>query len=329
MMNYAIQNNLYHHEYVVNYTNASFLVNPDFTIKDGVFSGLTEKDGVSAITWHMGLPERRDVTRRDPTLQDPNCVFQILKRQVARYDIKTVCSITGTPEDTYKKICELYCSTGQPGKAGNLLYAMGITQHTYGVQNVRATAMLQLLLGNIGIAGGGVNAQRGESNVQGSTDMAMLYHYLPGYMPMIEAKTHPTLKDYQATTPKGGYWTNRPKFMVSMLKAWFGDKATAENDFGYNWLPKLDGKDHSHMAIFQDMAAGKVKGFFAWGQTRRSAGLLPYTAKRPWKTWNGWWVLIYSKLRLFPSGNVLASTLPTSKQIFLCRCFFPMKKRVL
>jgi formate dehydrogenase major subunit len=273
MMNYAIQNNLYHHEYVVNYTNASFLVSPDFTIKDGVFSGLTEKDGVfsyNIATWDY--QKDGDVTKKDPTLQDPNCVFQILKRQVARFDIKTVCSITGTPEDIYKKICDLYCASGQPGKAGNLLYAMGITQHTYGVQNVRATAMLQLLLGNMGIAGGGVNAQRGESNVQGSTDMAMLYHYLPGYLPMIDAKPHPNLAAYQATTPKGGYWTNRPKFMVSMLKAWFGDKATAENEFGYQWLPKLDGKEHSHMAIFQDMAAGKIKGFFAWGQNPAVGG---------------------------------------------------------
>lgn len=281
MMNYAIQNNLYHHEYVVNYTNASFLVNPDFTIKDGVFSGLTEKDGVfsyNMTTWDY--QKDGDVTRKDPTLQDPNCVFQILKRHVARYDIKTVCSITGASEDLYKKACDLYCASGQPGKAGNLLYAMGITQHTYGVQNVRATAMLQLLLGNIGIAGGGVNAQRGESNVQGSTDMAMLYHYLPGYLPMIDAKPHPTLKDYQATTPKGGYWTNRPKFMVSMLKAWFGDKATAENDFGYNWLPKMDGKEHSHMAIFQDMAAGKIKGFFAWGQNPAVGGPSAISGKK-------------------------------------------------
>lgn len=273
MMKYAIDNNLYHREYVANYTNASYLVSPEYGFSDGVFTGLTEKDGAfSYDTKSWQYQTNGDAVRRDPSLQDPNCVFQILKRHISRYDIKTVCSITGTPENLYKKVCELYCSTGQPGKAGNLLYAMGITQHTYGSQNVRATAMLQLLLGNIGIAGGGVNAQRGESNVQGSTDMAMLYHLLPGYLPMPVAKTHSTLKDYQATTPKSGYWTNRPKFMVSMLKAWFGDKATAENDFCYDWVPKLDGKDHSHMAIFQDMAAGKIKGFFAWGQNPAVGG---------------------------------------------------------
>jgi len=135
--------------------------------------------------------------------------------------------------------------------------------------------MLQLLLGNIGIAGGGVNAQRGESNVQGSTDQAMLFHLLPGYNPMFDATVHPTLKDYiEKATPKTSFWSNRPKFIISMLKAWFGDKATKENDFCYDWVPKLDGKDHSHMSIFNDMAAGKIKGFFAWGQNPAVGGPL-------------------------------------------------------
>lgn len=268
IMNYAIQNKLYHHEYVVNYTNASYLVNPGFKFEDGLFSGFTLKDdkpSYNTETWQY--QKEGDSVKKDPTLQHPNCVFQILKRHLARYDIQTVSKITGTPEDVYRKICETYCSTGQPGKAGNIVYAMGITQHTYGAQNVRAIAMLQLLLGNIGIAGGGVNAQRGESNVQGSTDLAMLYHLLPGYLGMPQAGSHPKLQDYlDKETPKSGYWSNKPKFFVSMLKAWYGDKATAENDFCYDWLPKLDGKDHSHMAIFEAMAEGKVKGFFAWGQ---------------------------------------------------------------
>ena len=149
---------------------------------------------------------------------------------------------------------------------------MGITQHTYGSQNVRATAMLQLLLGNIGIAGGGVNAQRGESNVQGSTDQAMLYHLLPGYNPAFNV-AHPTLKDYiEKETPKTSFWSNRPKFIISMLKAWFGDKATKENDWGFDWVPKHTGRDHSHQAIFQEMAEGKIKGYFAWGQNPAVGG---------------------------------------------------------
>lgn len=272
IMNYAIQNNLYHREYVLNYTNASYLVSPEFAFNEGVFSGLTEK-GYDTKTWQY--QKDGDAVKKDPSLQDPNCVFQIIKRHVSRYDISTVCKITGTPEDTYKKVCELYSSTGRAGKAGNLIYAMGITQHSYGSQNVRATAMLQLLLGNIGIAGGGVNAQRGESNVQGSTDQAMLFHLLPGYNPMFDATVHPTLKDYiEKATPKTSFWSNRPKFIISMLKAWFGDKATKENDFCYDWVPKLDGKDHSHMSIFNDMAAGKIKGFFAWGQNPAVGGPL-------------------------------------------------------
>jgi len=282
IMNYAIENNLYFHDYVVNYTNASYLVNPEYNFADGVFSGLTEKDGkFSYDTKSWQYQTDGDNVRKDPTLQDPLCVFQILKKHVSRYDIKTVCSITGTPEDTYRKICELYCSTGKPDKAGNLIYAMGITQHSYGGQNVRATAMLQLLLGNIGIAGGGVNAQRGESNVQGSTDQGMLYNYYPGYLNSANAAIHPTLKDYlEKETPKTSYWSNKPKFFISMLKAWYGEKATKENDFCYDYLPKHTGKDHSHMAIFQAMLEGKIKGFFAWGQNPAVGGPLASVARK-------------------------------------------------
>lgn len=276
IMNYAIQNNLYHHEYVVNYTNASYLISPEYGFADGLFSGLEEKDGILAYdSKKWGYQKEGENIKKDPTLQDPQCVFQILKRHVSRYDLKTVSQVTGTPEDVLREVCATYCATGKPGKAGNLIYAMGITQHSYGGQNVRAIAMLQLLLGNIGIAGGGVNAQRGESNVQGSTDLAMLFHLIPGYLKCPIAPKHPTLKDYiEVETPKTGYWSNTPKFLISMLKAWYGDKATKENDFCYDWLPKLDGKDHSHMAIFEKMAEGKIKGFLAWGQNPAVGGPL-------------------------------------------------------
>ena len=274
IMNYAIENNLYFHDYVANYTNASYLVSPDYALNEGTFSGLAEKDGkFSYDTTSWQYQKDGDNIRKDPSLQDPFCIFQILKKHVARYDIKTVSSITGTPEDVFKKVCDLYCSTGKPDKAGNLIYAMGITQHTYGSQNVRATAMLQLLLGNIGIAGGGVNAQRGESNVQGSSDQGILYHLVTGYMGAPNAAAHTSLKDYiDKETPKTSYWANKPKFFISMLKAWYGAKATKENDFCFDYLPKHDGKDHSHMAIFDAMAAGKVKGYFAWGQNPAVGG---------------------------------------------------------
>jgi len=264
LMNYAIQNNKYHHDYVVHYTNATYLVNPEFSFQDGLFSGFQE-NSYNTETWQYQTDG--NIRKKDYTLQDPNCVFQLLKKHLSRYDIKTVCSITGVEESKYREFCELYCSTGQSGKAGNLIYAMGITQHTYGAQNVRATAMLQLLLGNIGIPGGGVNAQRGESNVQGSTDMGMLFGNLPGYLGMPKAALHPTLPDYvEKETPFAGYWVNKSKFLVSMLKAWYGTEAHKDNEFAYQWLPKLDHQEHSHMKIFQDMNKGVVKGFLTWGQ---------------------------------------------------------------
>lgn len=274
IMNYAIQNGLYFYDYVLNYTNASYLVSPDYALTEGDFSGLTEKDGkFSYNTASWAYQKDGDVIKKDATLQDPLCVFQILKKHVARYDIKTVCRITGTSEETYKKVCDLYCSTGKPDKAGNLIYAMGITQHTYGSQNVRATAMLQLLLGNVGIAGGGVNAQRGESNVQGSTDQGVLFHLLTGYLGAVSATAHTNLAEYLAKeTPKTSFWTNKPKFLVSMLKAWYGAKAVKENDFCFDYIPKHTGGDHSHMAIFEKMAAGSIKGYFAWGQNPAVGG---------------------------------------------------------
>lgn len=279
LMNYAIQNNLYFHDYVVNYTNASYLIDPSFGLpgdNDGVFSGFKPQDGDKPVgydTKSWQYQKNGEEVAKDPTLQNPNCVFQLLKKHLARYDAKTVCNITGCSEDQFIEAAKTYCSTGRPDKAGNLLYAMGITQHSYGAQNVRGTAMLQLLLGNIGIAGGGVNAQRGESNVQGSTDMAMLFHLLPGYLSCPSAPVHPSLQAYlEKETPKTGYWSNKPKFLISQLKAWFGAHATAGNNFCYDWLPKLDGKDHSHITIFETMAQGKIKGFFAWGQNPAVGG---------------------------------------------------------
>ena len=268
MINYVLQNNLYHKDYVVNYTNASYLVNPQFGFQEGLFSGAAEKDGkftYDKATWQY--MQDGETIKKDTTLSDPNCVFQLLKKHVSRYDIKTVCSITGVPEDVYRQVCETFAATGVPNKAGNIIYAMGITQHTYGTQNVRAIAMLQLLLGNIGMAGGGVNAQRGESNVQGSTDLAMLSHQLPGYLGVPNATKHKNLSDYiEKETPADGYWSNKPKFLISLLKAFYGDHATAENDFCFDWLPKVDGKNRTHMGIFQEMEKGNVEGFIVFGQ---------------------------------------------------------------
>ena len=273
MINYVLQNKLYHEFYVREYTNASFLVNKDFktaTELDGVFSGL-EKNKYNRDAWMYQLLPNGE-RKRDMTLQDPHCVFQVLKKHYSRYTIDMVAKITGCDPKVYEQVCKAFGATGAPDKAGTVIYAMGTTQHTYGSQNVRSYSILQLLLGNIGVAGGGVNALRGESNVQGSTDFSMLYNNWPGYNPTPTASMK-TLKDYfdktvpKTADPKSLNWQgNRPKWIVSYLKAMYGDYATAENEYAYNVLPKLDdGKNYSYLALFETMYKGGVEGLFLWG----------------------------------------------------------------
>ena len=280
---------LYNLTYISEYTNLSFLVNPDFRTaaeNDGKFSGFKPGDNPAygtydKSTWTFQKGED-GIVLKDKTLQNPNCVFQLLKKQFARYDADTVCSITGTDKETYLNICETYAhKTGAPGKSGTIMYAMGTTQSTHGTQNIRAYSILQLLLGNIGVAGGGINALRGESNVQGSTDHALLWDILPGYLSP-PAVAQQTLKDhldaklavYATADPKSAsWWLNYPKYYVSLLKSWYGDKATAENDFGYAWLPKpAAGKNYSHIPLFEAMQSGTIKGLLCWGQNPAVGG---------------------------------------------------------
>ncbi len=277
MINYALEHDYIQREYVVNYTNASFIINPDIGFHDGLFSGYDEaKRKYDAATWQYemgadGMP------LRDLTLQHPRCVYQLMKRHFSRYDVDTVCSITGAPREDYLKICRNYTSTWAPDRVGTWLYAMGTTQHTNGTQNIRTYAILQLLLGNVGLAGGGVNALRGESNVQGSTDFGLLFHILPGYNPSplaaeqglaaYNAANTPTSKDPKSAN----WWGNRPKYVVSMLKAWYGDHATAANDFGYDFLPKRDG-DYSHISLFEAMYEGRIQGLILLGQNPAVGG---------------------------------------------------------
>ncbi|MEK9148720.1 MAG: formate dehydrogenase-N subunit alpha, partial [Candidatus Desantisbacteria bacterium] len=279
IINYCLENNLFFRDYVVECTNASYLINPDFKLSEvsGIFSGYNpEKRSYDKATWSYQLDEA-GLPKKDKTLEDPNCVFQLMKRHYGRYDPETTSKITGTPRDVFLKTCETYCATGVPNKAGTIMYAMGATQHTVGVQYIRSYAVLQLLLGNIGVAGGGINAMRGESNVQGSTDMALLFHILPGYLksPIPEDKT---LADYLAKwTPvsrdpkSANWWQNTPKYTVSLLKAWWQDKATKENDFCYSYLPKRSG-DYSHISLFEAMYAKTIKGFFVMGQNPAVSG---------------------------------------------------------
>ncbi|HEX9105968.1 MAG TPA: molybdopterin-dependent oxidoreductase, partial [Longimicrobiales bacterium] len=205
--------------------------------------------------------------RKDPTLQDPHCVFQVVKRHFARYTPEVVEQICGSPKEKFLQVAELLLANSGRERTSAFAYAVAWTQHTIGVQMISCCALLQLLLGNMGRPGGGIMALRGHAAIQGSTDVPTLYHSIHGYMSHPSAlKSHATLEDYLKTeTSPTGYWANTPKFMVSYLKSFYGDAATPQNDFGYDWHPKIIG-DHSHMAMFAAMADGKVKGMFCIGQ---------------------------------------------------------------
>jgi len=276
MIKYILDNNLYQREYVVNYTNAPFLVNEDFKGPgqlDGVFSGYDAKGRTyDKKAWAFQVDDK-GAPKKDPTLKDPRCVFQLMKKHYSRYTPDTVSSITGTPKDKLIEVYKLYGSTGKPNRVGTECYAMGWTQHTVGTQNIRAMAIIQLLLGNIGMAGGGINALRGESNVQGSTDHGLLFNTLTGYLPtpsasLIDLKAYIEKYTPKTNDPKSvNWWGNRGKYITSYLKAIYGNAATKENDFGYAWLPKLDeGMNCSWLNLFFKMYQGKFDGFFSWGQ---------------------------------------------------------------
>lgn len=268
MIKYIIENNLYHKEYVANYTNAAFIIEDSFSFEDGMFSGYDEATRTYDKKMWAYKKDAEGNYVKDLTLQDPRCVFQLMKQHYSRYDVDTVIGITGTDKDTYLEVCKVFGSTGEVGKAGSILYAMGGTQHTVGTQNVRIFGVIQLLLGNIGISGGGVNALRGESNVQGSTDFGLLYHNVPGYMevPTTAEGDHTYAGFLDRITPDAGYKTNNPKFFTSMLKSFYGEHATKDNEFGYNWLPKIDAKkNYSYLRLFDAMYRKELDGLIMFG----------------------------------------------------------------
>ena len=279
MIKYILDNKLYNEEYVRSYTNAPFIVGKAFYFRDGLFSGYDKKTRkYDKSTWAFEM-DSNGVPKMDRSLKDDRSVFQLLKKHYSRYNTELVSEITGTPEDVLVEAYKTYGATGATGKAGTIMYAMGWTQHTVGTQNIRAMAIIQLLLGNIGVAGGGVNALRGESNVQGSTDHCLLWHIWPGYLKTPRA-SNVSLQAYnEKWTPKSNdplsanWWQNYPKYSVSLLKSFFGEKATSENDFGYEWLPKVDDdKIYSWLDLFDEMYKGTIKGFFAWGQNPACSG---------------------------------------------------------
>ncbi len=277
LLHYAMAKDLYFKDYVVHYTNASFLIDPAFkgpADLDGLFAGYdAEKKSYDRSSWKYQLDGEGN-PKRDLTLRDPNSVFQLMKRHYARYTPETVEKICGIPKAKFEEVAQLFCSTSGPEKTGTITYALNLTQHSNGVENIRALCMLQLLLGNIGRPGGGVVALRGHANVQGATDLELLYHELPGYMAQPLRDAHPDLKTYmEKETPKGGFWVNKPKFFVSLLKAFYGDAATKDNEFGYQWLPKRAKADaYSHQHTFVDMYNGVIKGFLADGQNPAVGG---------------------------------------------------------
>lgn len=279
LIKYILDNKLYHQEYVAAYTNAPFIVGKSYNFKNGLFSGFdTKMRKYDKSKWAFET-DKNGVPKMDRTLKNKRSVFQLLKKHFSRYNTKLVSQITGTPEADLKKIYQTYAATGKPGKAGTIMYAMGWTQHTVGTQNIRTMAIIQLLLGNMGVAGGGVNALRGESNVQGSTDHCLLWHIWPGYLKTPRASNTSLSAYNKKWTPvskdslSANWWQNYPKYSVSMLKSFFGEKGTAANDFGYDWLPKVeDGKAYSWLDLFDAMYEGTIKGFFAWGQNPACSG---------------------------------------------------------
>jgi len=279
MMNYIITNKKYHKEYAAHYTNASFIVGSKYKFKDGLFSGYDSKKRKYDKSFWAVVKDKKGVPKRDFTLKNKRCVFQLMKKHFSRYTPEMVSAITGTPVKDLKRVWETYAASGAVDKTGTVMYAMGWTQHTVGVQNIRMMAMIQLLLGNMGRPGGGVNALRGESNVQGSTDHCLLFHIWPGYL-KTPRSSNVSLEAYNKKwTPKSNdplsanWWSNYPKYSVSFLKSMFGEAATKENDFGYSLMPKVDdGKAYSWLDIFDEMYKGNFKGFFAWGQNPAASG---------------------------------------------------------
>lgn len=256
IINYIIEKKLYDEKYVLNYTNALLKVNQDYKLEDGLFSGYDAKTRkYSTTSWGYQLGPDNKPLKTD-SIDDPDSVFSKLKVHYSRYTFETAEKISGIPAAKIQEIADVFCK----GKPASILYALGMTQHTTGVQGIRAYAIIQLLLGNIGKAGGGINALRGEPNVQGSTDMANLVSNLPGYLPN-PINTDKTLRDYLV---RNGSFNER--HLVAQLKAWFGENATKENDYGFNYLPKNNPSINATIVkLFEMMNKGEFKLLFNVG----------------------------------------------------------------
>lgn len=304
LINYVITHDRWFKEYVVAYTNAATLVNEDFRDTEdlhGLFSGFDPATGqYDPSTWAYATAEGGTIEAaggsehgasaagraaadtlgsggpalehaevlRDETLQHPRTVFQILKRHYSRYTPEMVRDMCGIDLEDFEYLARSVTENSGRDRTTCFAYATGWTQHTFGAQFIRTAAILQLLLGNVGRPGGGIMALRGHASIQGSTDIPTLFNLLPGYLPMPKAGHQDTLADYLRTVhskEEKGYWANADTYLVSLLKAWWGDAATAENDWAYDYLPRLTGPHGTYQTVL-GMLADEVEGYFILGQ---------------------------------------------------------------
>jgi formate dehydrogenase major subunit len=271
LINYCIQNDKVQWEYTKNFTNATYLVKEGFDYQDGLFTGYDEgKRDYDRSTWDYQIgPDGYVLT--DDTLQDPHCVWNLLKKTIAVYTPEMVERICGTPKDKFLKVAAMIAETSAKDKFMTSMYALGWTQHSKGSQNIRTMAMLQLILGNVGCRGGGMNALRGHSNIQGLTDIGLMSHLLPGYL-NVPTDKEDSLDKYMSTrgfkplrANQTSYWQNYKKFFVSFQKAMYGSAAIADNNWAYDWLPKLDVPAYDVLRAFELMFQGKMNGYFCQG----------------------------------------------------------------
>jgi formate dehydrogenase major subunit len=271
VINYCILNDKIQWDYTKAFTNASYIVKDGFAYEDGLFTGYDEsRRDYNRSTWEYELGPDGFVTV-DDTLQNPRCVWNLLKQHVSIYTPEMVSRICGTPKDKFLKVAQMISECSSPTKTMTSMYALGWTQHSKGSQNIRAMAMLQLILGNIGVRGGGMNALRGHSNIQGLTDIGLMSNLIPGYL-TIPTEKEPTFDTYMSTRGfkpmrpnQMSYWQNYKKFFVSFQKSMWGDAATADNNFAYDWLPKLDVPAYDVLRAFELMHEGKMNGYFCQG----------------------------------------------------------------
>ena len=268
---YLLDNNKIQTEYVKAYTNCAYIVREGFDFNDGLFTGYDEvKRDYDKTTWEYEIgPDGFAIL--DDTMQHPRCVMQLLRKHVEAYTPELVERICGSPKEKFLQIAELIATTSVPELTMSSLYALGWTHHSKGSQNIRAMTIVQMLLGNIGMLGGGMNALRGHSNIQGLTDLGLTSNLLPGYMNLPTEK-EPDLAAYMSTKKfkplrpgQTSYWQNYSKFFVSFQKAMFGKAATPDNDYAYQWLPKLDVPAYDVLRAFEMAKEGKITGYVIQG----------------------------------------------------------------